>query len=181
MNPFRFNRLTCIVAQRTSRRALIAAPGFLGITIPGLAGAKEKHKRKSKKKRIRRNGFGCVNVGGFCKNSDQCCSGFCRGKKGKKKCKAHGQSTCQAGQTVEDCGGVEVECTTTTGADGACTTTTGNAAYCFSRGDCFPCAKDADCEVVCGPGAACIVCAGCASRELVTACVGLSADSCAFF
>ncbi len=133
---------------------------------------KNKNKNKKKKKKIKRNGFGCVNVGNSCKNDGQCCSGICEGKKDKKKCKAHDESTCQDGQDF--CLGVNVPCTTTFGDAGQCTTTTGEAPYCFQDGDCFPCSKDKDCEPIFGAGAACIVCvAECLGENPEnTACVG---------
>jgi hypothetical protein len=180
MDPSRFDHWTKSLPFAASRRRALLA---LAVGIPGLAEAKKKKRknRKRNKKKIKRNAFGCVNVGNFCKNSGQCCSGICEGKKGKKKCQGHDQSTCQAGQTIEDCGGVAVDCTTTSGDEGSCLTTTGNAGYCFSDGDCFPCAKDADCVPFCGPQAACIACAGeeC-GEEGGTACVGPSDDSCEF-
>jgi len=113
-----------------------------------------------------------VDVNAFCQTDDQCCSGLCQGKQGKKTCQAHDQSTCQPGQDV--CLGSDDVCTTTTGADGACATTTGKAIYCFGAGSCAPCAKDADCVQLVGAGAACIVCAECADDiPGATACVGL--------
>ena len=140
---------------------------------------KKKHKRKRRKhkKKVKRNAFGCVDVGKFCKNDGQCCSGICQGKKDKKKCKAHGESTCQAGQDV--CGGLPVPCLTETGESGACARTTGNAGYCEADGDCFACSKDADCVPFCGPQAACLSCPTCIGvNGTQTACVGPSDGGC---
>jgi hypothetical protein len=171
----RFDRLTRSFSTLLSRRTFASALGLGALSLPSLADAKKKHHRKHKKhkhkKKVKRNDFGCVNVGKFCKNNGQCCSGICQGKKGKKKCKAHDESTCQPGQDV--CLGIEVECITTLGDSGACVRTTGNASYCFASGDCFPCTRDPDCESTFGAGAACIVCAECAITGN-TACVGLS-------
>jgi hypothetical protein len=180
MNPHRFNCLTCIVAQRTSRRALIAAQGFLGITIPVLAEAKKKRKKRKKRKKVTFNDFGCANVGSFCNTSEQCCSGICQGKKGKKTCQAHDEGSCQANQ--DSCSGTPFLCTTSTGESGVCTVTTGNAPYCNTSGACFPCRKDADCVPFCGPQAACMVCeTQCGATEGFTACVGPSEeDACVF-
>jgi hypothetical protein len=174
MNSDRFSRLTRFVAQRASRRGLIAALGFAGITIPGVAGAKRRHKKR-KKKNVIFNAFGCVDVGKFCQNGTQCCSGICEGKKGKKKCRAHDASTCTDG---DGCAGEFVACTPTVGDSGNCAVTTGNASYCGTIAVCFDCTKDADCVPVCGIGAACIVCAECARDELETACASLSDDGC---
>jgi hypothetical protein len=139
-----------------SRRALVAAAAALA-AAPVTSARKKKSRRKRKK--VKRNAFGCVNVGDFCKNGDQCCSGICEGKKDKKHCQAHDQSTCQAGQTVEDCGGLDVPCISSAGVSGACMTTTGNGAYCGVYRNCFRCSTDADCEPFFDPGSACIVCA----------------------
>jgi hypothetical protein len=164
-----FDRLTRAVSLLVSRRRLGLALGLGPLALPGLADAKKKHKHK---KKVTFNDFGCVNVGSFCKNDDQCCSGICQGKKGKKHCQAHDASTCQPGQ--DSCSGLPVPCTTSAGdPDGGCTITTGNASYCEADGRCFDCAKDADCVPFCGPQAACIVCAGCVTEK--TVCVGPSA------
>jgi hypothetical protein len=173
----RFDHLTRAFATLLSRRTLAGALGLGTLALPSLIDAKKK-KRKKKKKKAKFNDFDCVNVGDFCKNAGQCCSGICQGKKGKKKCKAHNASTCQPGQDV--CIANIVGCTTDTGAPGACVRTTGEAGYCQASGDCFPCQQDADCIAVCGAGAACIVCPSCDEGGVQTACVGDSADSCQF-
>jgi hypothetical protein len=176
METERFDRLTRTVSHLFTRRAL-AALGLGATGLPILADAAKKHKRR---KKIKRNEFGCVNVGKFCKNGGQCCSGICKGTKGKKTCKAHNASTCQAGQSPIGCGGAEdVPCITSSGTDGRCTTTTGDAGFCWVDGICMPCSKDADCTPICGSQAACIVCGGECTPEGGTACVGPSEDSCA--
>jgi hypothetical protein len=157
MDTDRFDSLTRTFATVLSRRAIAGALGLGALALPDLAGAKKKRKNQSKKK-VKFNDFGCVNVGGFCKKAGQCCSGICKGKKGKKKCKAHDGSTCVAGQTIVACGGALVVCTTSGGGFGSCLTTTGNAPYCSVSFDCFPCKKDIDCEPICGQGAACLAC-----------------------
>jgi hypothetical protein len=177
MESDRFDGLTRSVSTVLSRRTLAGALGLGALVLPGPVAAKKKHKKKKKPKF---NDFGCVNVGGFCKNSGQCCSGICQGKKGKAKCQAHDQSTCQPGQSIGDCGGTDVPCTTSTGGDGLCFTTTGNAGYCEVSGNCFACKKDADCVSVCGPQAACIVCELECAATGGTGCVGPSEDSCNF-
>jgi hypothetical protein len=177
-----FDQVARRLATGFSRRGLwgIATGAALGAVarLPITADAKKKRKRK-KTPKLKLNAFGCVNVGGFCKNGGQCCSGICQGKKGKKKCQAHDASTCVVGQISTECGAAEdVACTTSSGGEGTCTTTTGNAAYCFADGDCFPCKKDADCQAFCGPQAACIPCVDdCAEGS---ACVGANDDDCGF-
>lgn len=120
-------------------------------------------------------GTGCKNVGKTCKKKKDCCSGVCKGKKGRKKCKAHDTGGCQAGQREMGCGGdADVPCTSASGEEGVCDTTTGNAGYCTVGAGCFPCTKDADCRQFCGPSAACIRCAPECADVGGTACVGPS-------
>ncbi|MBL8126251.1 MAG: hypothetical protein U0Z70_16085 [Thermomicrobiales bacterium] len=179
MEHDRFDRLTRMVSRQPSRRTFA---GILGPAALGLAGVAQGEvasaRKKKKKKKVKQNEFGCVDVGKFCNNAGQCCSGICQGKKGKKTCKAHNESTCVSGQAEIGCGGgANVACQTSAGEEGQCDTTTGNAPYCVADGGCVACKKDADCVATCGAGAACIRCAGClATGE--TACVGLKADSC---
>lgn len=122
----------------------------------------------------------CKNVGKKCKKAKDCCSGVCKGKKGKKKCKAHDTGGCQAGQTFTGCGGTTVMCTTSAAAQGGCITTTGNAGYCSATTNCFSCQRDADCVPFCGPQAACVTCATNCAYTGGTACAGTSPNSCIF-
>lgn len=166
-----FDRLTRSVSTQLSRRSLASLLGLgtLGVSAVGLPDLAE----AKKKKKVKRNDFDCVDVGKFCKNDSQCCSGICEGKKKSRKCTAHDESTCQSGQ--EACLGPLVPCTTTTGSEGNCATTTGKASYCGHGGTCFPCSKDTDCEPTFGAGAACAVCAPCVGETPQgTACIGLS-------
>jgi hypothetical protein len=180
MDGPRFDRLARSVTEGSSRRGVLRsfAATALGLTMARLTGAVEAKNRK--KKKIKRNSFGCVNVGSFCKNAGQCCSGICQGKKGKKKCQAHDASTCAVGQTIDDCGGANVLCTASGGDPGVCVTTTGNAAYCATSLDCFPCKRDVDCEPFCGQGAACLPCAGECAAVGNTACAGAGGVACDF-
>mgnify|MGYP000153176130 CR=1 FL=1 len=139
--------------------------------------------RQRRKRRVKRNAFGCVNVGKFCKNDSQCCSGVCRGKKEKKTCRAHHTGAgCRAGDQTDSCGGTGVRrCTTASGEpNGLCNTTTGNAPYCSSEAfgsfRCTACSQDEECQELCGPAAACILCPECSLVD--TACVAPSAGDC---
>lgn len=177
MDHDRFDQIARTVSSRLSRRA---AAGALGLGSLGLAalGPAEVATAKKGKKKVKTNEFGCVDVGKFCKKSDQCCSGICQGKKNKKKCKAHNEVTCQNGQREEFCGGTVVPCQTPNGDNkGGCNTTTGKAGYCTRDGVCFACNKDADCVSRCGPQAACVLCAGCTETG-GRGCAGPEADSC---
>jgi hypothetical protein len=166
IDAFRFDRLTrALVAPASRRRLLGGLAGPLGDAATA----------KQRRKKVKRNAFGCVNVGKFCKHDGQCCSGICKGKKGKKRCRAHGQSTCRRGQDA--CTRPDVDCLSSTGESGDCFVTTGKASFCGADGDCFACTKDADCIPVCGPQAACIVCVGCAEEVGTdTACESPSLD-----
>lgn len=174
MEPECFDRLSRAAARVLPRRAIAGILGLGVLALPGLVDARKK--RRKRKKKIKRNDFGCVNVGSFCKNSSQCCSGICDGKKGKKKCQAHNTSTCAG---TDGCSGEFVACTTVTGADGTCNVTTGNASYCVTSAVCFECTKDTHCEPICGDGAACLVCAECVPLGIQTACASANAEGCA--
>ena len=165
MDEHQFDRLT-------RRFVLGGFTAALGLGMERLLDPASARKGKKRKKKVKFNEFGCVNVGNFCKHDDQCCSGICEGKKGKRKCRNHDAgSGCQKGDNscVEDL----PDCTTATGisAQTRCGTTTGNASYCWFDGDCMNCSKDEECQELCGPAAACIKCPNC-SMAFDTACVG---------
>lgn len=173
MDHGRFDQITRFVAKSLSRRTLAGALGLAPLGLASVARGKKKNKKKAKK-----NEFGCVDVGKFCKNAGQCCSGICEGKKDKKKCQAHNESTCVNGQSEVGCGGTTVQCKTPSGDDGQCNTTTGKAGYCTADGNCFACRKDADCIAQCGANAACIRCPTNCAVSGGFACVGPEEDSC---
>jgi hypothetical protein len=159
MDATHFDRLTRVLAHAGSRRQTLLALLLGGVLVtPVIDDAAA--------------GPGCKNVGKKCKKAKDCCSGVCKGKKGRKRCKAHDTGGCQAGQIQGTCGGTDVACTTSAGQPGLCNTTTGDAGYCGTGGDCFPCTKDADCREVCGSGAACVLCEG--GCDVGTVCHGLS-------
>ena len=173
MDEHEFDRLT-------RRFVLGGFTAVLGLGMERLLDPASAKKRKKRKKKVKFNEFGCVNVGGFCQNADQCCSGICGGKKGKKKCKDHNSGVgCQEGQHAFDCAGPSVQCTTSTGFSGLCSTTTGNAGFCTHGFICMPCRKDAECREVCGSAAACIQCPDCDGPETFdTACVSPNPTDC---
>jgi hypothetical protein len=78
--------LTSVPSRRDVLRGLVGAGLGLGAArLPAVVAAKKKRKKK-----VKPNAFGCLNVDAACKNADQCCSGICEGK----KCRAHGIGTC---------------------------------------------------------------------------------------
>jgi hypothetical protein len=172
----RFDHMTRSFGATFSRRSLLSS---LTVTIAVIAGASfggshlaAKKQRKRKPKPGKPNAFGCINVGDRCRHGEQCCSGICEGKKGKKRCRSHDTGGCSVPSEFppDSCTVETILCTTATGAAGTCGTTTGNAPYCAGDGDCRPCTKDADCQTLCGPRAACIQCPG--ACNVGTACMG---------
>jgi hypothetical protein len=183
MDALSCDQLTRQLLGAGTRRAIVGRIAALSLAGPlGLlaahddADAKKKRKRKQKKRKQKAaapNAFGCIDVGALCQNDDQCCSGICAGKQGKKRCRAHDVGDCQAGTAPEACD-ENVPCTTGAGDPGTCGTTTGNAVYCFVAGGCFACQNDGDCQRAdggaLGPRAACVTCEGCMATG-GTACV----------
>lgn len=147
-------------ALRQSRRAALVTLAAAGVSLMGVPAldARKKHGRTRKRRRqnVKKNAFGCVNAGAFCRRASQCCSGICSGKKGKKRCRGHDASSCQLHQDI--CFDETATCTTTAGLPGECLVTTGRASFCGAIGFCTDCSRDADCVPLYGPGAACIVC-----------------------
>jgi hypothetical protein len=151
--------MTRSLAAPSSRRKALAGVALLG-HVAGMVPDGATAKKRRKRKKVKRNEFGCVNVGRFCRKASQCCSGICQGKKGKKTCKAHDTGDCQPGPTFEECGAEEnVPCINSNGNEGRCATTTGNAGYCSNAATISvpPCTRDADCEDF-DPRAACVLC-----------------------
>ncbi len=170
MDTRRLVHLTRSLWMRQSRRTLAGVLGLGAFALPGLAGAGKKRKKRNKRKiKIKRNGFGCVNVGSVCKRGGQCCSGICTGQKGKKRCQSHDTGGCQAGQ--DDCV-AQTSCPENPDPVARCYRTTGNASVCGigTAGACMACTRDVDCEAGFGPGAACVVCASCPG-QMDTACM----------
>ncbi len=101
MDDARFDALAR--APGTTRRHVLG--GLLGVGLGGGARSPDAATAERRRRRVRRNAFGCVSAGEFCKHAGQCCSGVCRGKKGKKRCRAHDTGGCAAGQRDVNCGG----------------------------------------------------------------------------
>ncbi|MEZ4561500.1 MAG: conotoxin [Thermomicrobiales bacterium] len=186
MDSDRFDDVARALSPLLSRRGLA---GLLGLAVLGTAEVAEAKRKKRKKRRKKKNKngkddkpqvefnqFGCVNVGDFCENAGQCCSGICQ----NDACQAHDVATCQSGQTDLTCSGVNsnVDCITPGGGDGLCLTTTGNAGFCAGDREvapCVTCSKDADCVSTCGLDAACVICANCPDGRT---CAGSTPESC---
>lgn len=170
MDARRFDQLTRHLLGARTRRAVfggiaaLSLAGPLGLSHDASEAKKRRRKRKKRKPKPMQdaappNAFGCINVGDLCQSADQCCSGICEGKQGKRTCRAHGSGGCQAAEICNVFDAEGIPCTTGSGVLGRCGTTTGNAGYCVGAGDCRPCTRDADCHAICGPQAACVQCA----------------------
>lgn len=163
MDASRFDRWTRALGLAVSRRQTT-----LGLLLGAIVAARGEEAVA---------GPGCKNAGKKCKRAKDCCSGVCKGKKGKKKCRSHDAGGCKAGAVEAFCGGADVDCTTSSGASGNCNTTTGQAGYCSASGVCVDCKKDADCRDICGAKAACVTCAACTTTGN-RGCAGVSPGSC---
>jgi hypothetical protein len=175
MDDRTFDHLTRGLVAVNSRRRLLTRLATMSLAGGVLASldheeALGKHGRK-RRKHLVFNSFGCVDVGGKCRgNSANCCSSICTGKKPKKGkrdrsvCEAHNALTCTAAQ--DNCLMAPNPC----GVGGSCFRTTGNASFCGNQGVCSDCTRDADCEALKGPGAACAVCASACPAGRQTAC-----------
>lgn len=199
MDAARIDALARGLAAPASRRAagrFLAWLGLAGLLArtdaapAGAAKAESSRKGKRPKPKPKRNRFGCVDVGGFCRNNGQCCSNICSGKKNKKACQAHddGFGACEAGPLGFCATGpgliAGTPCTSSADENGLCFTSTGNASYCavgdVQTSGCVACKKDKDCEAFCGAGAACIQCPACdAVFGVKTACASPT-DACVF-
>jgi hypothetical protein len=172
MDPQRFDTVARLLSLGAPRRRLLA--GFALSPLAGLAAGRsldDVAARKTRKpKKPKPNVFGCLDVGKTCKRSEQCCSNVCKGKRGKKRCRAHDTGGCAAGHSVF--GDDIVPCESSSGETGRCGTTTGNAGYCVGGGDCRPCRSDVDCQALCGPRAACVLSPEGCSGVTRTICAG---------
>ena len=157
MDESRFDAWTRRRFGLSAVRAAAALFGLVSVGVPDGSRAKGR-------KKLKRNSFGCVDVGKPCRGRDtQCCSGICQGKKPKRgekdksTCVAHNTGGC--GTHGDWCAGVDVPCGPNQG--NFCFQTTGKAGFCAAGGPCVDCKKDTDCEATKGPGAAPVVCALC--------------------
>ena len=172
MDSTRFDHMTRLLTG--SRRSLLTGVLALGtgLLVGPSVGAKRHQKGKRRKgKKVEPNEFGCLEFGDPCASKDDCCSGICEGKKGKRRCGAHDTGNCLAGASSIGCGGsANVACTTDLGEAGLCVTTTGNAGFCGAAFRDYVCQTDIDCQTVnggqLGPRAACIRCADSVSGGL---------------
>ena len=139
-----------------SRRFILSAPLALTAGWAGLSASEAKNNGRNTP-----HPYGCREVGDACKRSGQCCSSICKGKPGKKTCRAHGTATCKQGVPGACTAGNPELLHCGSNSDCFCFRTTAGSNYC---GDwfggtkiCHACTKDADCEALnLPPGSACV-------------------------
>ena len=190
MDAKRFDSLSRAIGLRRSRRGAFQALASAALGATAIKVSLSTEPAEAVQVTAERR-FDCTAVGNSCKGNDsQCCSGRCKGKKGKKRknggrnrdtsqCVAHDQAECTSGQDTCDTG-IAVACGFR--GRGGCFKTTGNASFCGQiegprppRLNCENCTTDQDCEALgYGSGAACVVCnSECQFRNNnATACVG---------
>lgn len=131
----------------------------LGTMLPAaVADAKKQRKRKKRKPKATPNSYGCLEVDDPCKTAEQCCSGVCEGRRGKKRCRAHDTGTCD-----QDLPGLCSPTPTIAPCNNSptcfCMISTANSSFCAQLGQplCTTCQQDADC-IAQGmpPGSACL-------------------------
>jgi hypothetical protein len=168
MDGERFDDVARSLATAAPRRVALAAlaGSALMVLMSGFGRARavaKRRKGKGKRKNIKRNPFGCVDVGKACAGKDSnCCSGICegkkpkRGKRDKSRCADHNTGGCRPEE--DNCAGVLMGCGEF--GSGICYRTTGKGRFCAAAAFCGECAKDDDCDAVTGPGSACGFCPG---------------------
>jgi hypothetical protein len=166
VDSYQFDDLMRSLAS--SRRSLVAVVTAIAASWQSLPDVQAR-KRNRKRGKARPNAYGCLSVGAACKSADQCCSGICEGKKGKRTCRAHGTATCdqRAPGFCTSSNPVTTFCGNTNAC--ACFRTTAGSNFCgtdVAPGACAECKKDADCAALGFPiGFACVpwstgICAG---------------------
>jgi hypothetical protein len=153
MDACRFDRLTRALAAAASRRQTLVGLVLGAVALRGRGGEVAASP-------------GCKKKGKRCKKNKDCCSGTCKGKKGKKKCK---NTAGARGCTIEDTCGVD-SCPDFPGA--ACGVTVGGKPFCFTAAICFACSSDAQCVAQFGDsGPRCISCpTSCDEQDNFRAC-----------
>jgi len=172
MDGTRFDDMTKRLTETGTRRRLLggfaggALAGFLALAAGDEVGAQEAAGRAAER---------CLREKQACKRGNQCCSGLCKGKRGKKKCRrAPGQGTCTTDRDICRVGEPRGICTKGANQCG-CLITTRGTAFCAGVGVATVCATDADCVAAFDvPNLVCARTAGAECNDLFnspTACV----------
>lgn len=147
-------------ALASSRRSVLATGLVLatGRLNASATEARKKRRHKKRKPKATPNEFGCLEVADPCTSAEQCCSGICEGKKGKRTCRGHDAGTCQPQPGFcMDPNSLLVPCNNTINC--VCLRTTADSLYCAGLGPsvCADCQRDADCTALGFPaGSACV-------------------------
>jgi hypothetical protein len=152
MDHARFDAFTRGLALAASRRGVTRGVG--AATLGAVLGVFATHE----------SALACKENGKKCKKSSLCCSGTCKGKKRKKKCRPFADAR---GCTIED-GCAEVPCPDFP--NGLCYVTVTGKPFCATTGGCFACRADADCFPDFGANAHCVTCPSCGDPSGLTAC-----------
>jgi hypothetical protein len=165
MGATRFDDLLRSLINRASRREVLA--GVAGAAFGLEATRLDLVAKTKKRKKLKLNQFGCVNVGDPCRGKDSnCCSGICdggkprRGKKDRSRCVGHNVGICTRGQDACAQGPAQATQCGLTGSTCFCRRTTGGAGFCSRpvADLCHDCRTDDDCEELGFPsGSACVV------------------------
>jgi hypothetical protein len=147
MDHGQFDQIVARLAARRERRVALGIAG--GAALAALFG---------RIGGVEAGAAGCATNGKSCQRADQCCSGVCKGKRGKKKCRAHGMGTCKQGQNVCTAADPHLLRCNNIAACG-CFRTTAGSPFCgnsFST-TCADCRRDGDCAALGFPaGSACV-------------------------
>ena len=157
MDANRFDELVLALGAAPSRRGMLRMGGTsvlaavltaLGLP-PGAAAA-------------------CKNDNAKCRKDADCCSGACKGKKRKRKCRAVPEAR---GCTIDD--PYATPCPGATNASQYCWVTLGGKPFCGTGVKCFPCTSNEHCvQEVGNPTARCVVTEnGCSAQYNFRSCV----------
>jgi hypothetical protein len=163
VDQYRFAAVTRSLTELPSRRDVLRGLAGIGLGMTRLPLLASATKRTQSEAAPKPNKYGCLEIGDPCKRAGQCCSGICKRKNGKKKCRAHGTGTCDQQKPgvctatfldpeIFDCNFRSGKC--------SCYATTAGSKYCAALGTssrCADCKKDTDCEKLgYPPGSACV-------------------------
>lgn len=159
MDSERFDDFIRAFAMSPSRRTILRSlGGGVSAALIGTLG-------------YRQAAAACKKDGKKCDKDKDCCSGTCKGKKGKRKCRseplAFGCTTddaCNQRPCPDD-------------PDGDCAVTITGKPFCFRDGQCFDCSSNQDCVDAGQAGGHCVKCPEeCVAATNFRACVSREAN-----
>jgi hypothetical protein len=157
MDPDRFDDLAHALGFAPSRRDLarVLAGAALGALLTALG-------------RPREAAAVCKQDGAKCKKNPNCCSGTCKGKKKKRKCRAAPEAR---GCTIDD--PYATPCPESSNPNQFCWVTLGGKPFCGTGVKCFNCSSNEDCvQEASNPSARCVYTPdGCSAQYNYRSCV----------